>query len=118
MAVAVDRNNYTLHYAEMCGTSSMLSVDQFRKVNGFSNRYWGWGGEDDDLYKRVILAGYQVDRYNSSTGRYTMIKHEREPLSNPINPCRYKLLAVTHREWKVDGLNSLHYKPITNKLFC
>ncbi|KIH49032.1 hypothetical protein ANCDUO_20894 [Ancylostoma duodenale] len=82
-----------------------------------------------------------MDRYNSSIGQYTMIKHEREPLSNPINPCRYKLLAVTHREWEVDGLNSLQYKllnimltplythilvdlledeerPITNKLFC
>ncbi|VDM84165.1 unnamed protein product [Strongylus vulgaris] len=52
MAVAVDKNNYKLNYETMFGTSSFLNIQQFRDVNGLSNRYWGWGGEDDDLYKR------------------------------------------------------------------
>lgn len=26
-----------------------MTKDQFLQVNGFSNTYWGWGGEDDDL---------------------------------------------------------------------
>ncbi len=26
-----------------------MTKDQFHKVNGFPNSYWGWGGEDDDL---------------------------------------------------------------------
>ena len=30
-----------------------FSKDQFEKVNGFSNQFWGWGGEDDDLAMRV-----------------------------------------------------------------
>lgn len=31
---------------------SGLTVEQFRKINGFPNAFWGWGGEDDDLWNR------------------------------------------------------------------
>ncbi|KHJ80295.1 N-acetyllactosaminide 3-alpha-galactosyltransferase [Oesophagostomum dentatum] len=103
-------DNDRLAYNGMFGTSSMLSTAQFRKVNGLSNRFWGWGGEDDDLYTRVVAAGYKVERYNTSVARYKMIKHAHEPKSNPINPCRYKLLNLTKRDWKNDGLNSLRYR--------
>lgn len=29
-------------------------MEQFRKVNGFPNAFWGWGGEDDDLWNRSV----------------------------------------------------------------
>uniref|UniRef100_A0A183FBP6 Glyco_transf_7C domain-containing protein n=1 Tax=Heligmosomoides polygyrus TaxID=6339 RepID=A0A183FBP6_HELPZ len=52
MAVAMNKFNYKLAYEKMFGTSSALTVQQFKETNGFSNRYWGWGGEDDDMYTR------------------------------------------------------------------
>ncbi|EYC22928.1 hypothetical protein Y032_0016g3021 [Ancylostoma ceylanicum] len=57
----------------------------------------------------IISAGYKVERYNTSIARYKMIKHGKDS-SNPVNPCRYKLLAKTKRDWKTDGLSSLRYK--------
>lgn len=34
------------------GGAVNVRSEHFQKVNGFSNVYWGWGCEDDDLYIR------------------------------------------------------------------
>ena len=44
---------YRLPYESIFGGVSALTVEQFKKINGFSNDYWGWGGEDDDLSTRL-----------------------------------------------------------------
>ncbi|MED6243195.1 hypothetical protein ATANTOWER_016415, partial [Ataeniobius toweri] len=43
-----------LPYAGYFGGVSGLSKKQFLKINGFPNEYWGWGGEDDDIYNRTF----------------------------------------------------------------
>ena len=39
----------------------------FEAINGFPNNYWGWGGEDDELYKRTVAAGVQIVAPHSGT---------------------------------------------------
>lgn len=41
-----------LPYNEFFGGVSGMMVKQFKKINGFPNGFWGWGGEDDDLWNR------------------------------------------------------------------
>jgi hypothetical protein len=36
----------------------------YKTVNGFSNLYWGWGGEDDDLSLRLIQRRMCIVRPN------------------------------------------------------
>lgn len=31
-------------------------MKQFKKINGFANAFWGWGGEDDDLWNRYVAC--------------------------------------------------------------
>ena len=46
----------------------------FKKVNGFSNNYWGWGLEDDDIAHRLKLSKikintkYRIKRHNKDVG--------------------------------------------------
>ena len=109
MSAAIDKFKYKLPYTGIFGGVSALSKEQFQKVNGFSNRYFGWGGEDDDMWNRIHQSGYKVVRYAMTIGRYRMIKHGTES-GNKANPKRFKLLKEGIKHYKTDGLNSLKYK--------
>ena len=48
-------NSITFHrlpYASIFGGVGSFAKADFERINGFSNMFWGWGGEDDDLYQR------------------------------------------------------------------
>uniref|UniRef100_A0A1I8B2H5 Beta-1,4-N-acetylgalactosaminyltransferase n=1 Tax=Meloidogyne hapla TaxID=6305 RepID=A0A1I8B2H5_MELHA len=114
MSVAVDKFNYRLPYYSLFGGAGALTKKQMTKTNGFSNDYWGWGGEDDDFSARISYAGYTISRYPSTIAKYKMIKHVKEA-SNPINLCRHILMKKTKFRWNKDGLINLNYKIISTK---
>ena len=43
----------------------------------YSNLYWGWGAEDDDLFYRLKGSGLKVERPPNKIGRYKMMKHQK-----------------------------------------
>lgn len=45
-------NFLRLPYVELFGGVTAFTSDHFVRVNGYSNQYYGWGGEDDDMYSR------------------------------------------------------------------
>ena len=61
MSVAVDKFNYQLPYDGIFGGVSAMSVKHFNFVNGFSNQFWGWGGEDDDMAIRNKNLTFRKD---------------------------------------------------------
>ncbi|RLN47614.1 hypothetical protein BBJ29_005630 [Phytophthora kernoviae] len=42
---------------------------QFIKINGFPNTFWGWGGEDNELYSRVVRKKLIIQTPPSGTIR-------------------------------------------------
>ena len=45
------------------------------KINGFSNEFYGWGGEDDDIFHRIQDAKINVHREPANIARFTMLLH-------------------------------------------
>lgn len=43
---------FSLYYETFFGTVYALTGDQYTRINGHSNSFWGWGGEDSDCYNR------------------------------------------------------------------
>lgn len=70
--------SYRLPYRDIFGGVSALTKDQMRRVNGFSNEFWGWGGEDDDMANRIKYYGYRITRYSNEIARYQMLKHKKD----------------------------------------
>jgi hypothetical protein len=46
-----------LPFESYFGGITLFPIDVFEKINGFSNLYWGWGFEDDDLRYRCVRHG-------------------------------------------------------------
>jgi len=40
-------------YNTLFGGIEAFTTEHFRLINGFSNQFFGWGGEDDNLYDRL-----------------------------------------------------------------
>ncbi|CAG4951566.1 unnamed protein product [Colias eurytheme] len=77
MSSAVETFKYELPYPQLFGGVTSMTSDQFKAVNGYSNRYTGWGGEDDDMFIRIQASKFPVLRYNKTIGKYAALPHER-----------------------------------------
>uniref|UniRef100_UPI00358ECD4F beta-1,4-galactosyltransferase 4-like isoform X2 n=1 Tax=Myxine glutinosa TaxID=7769 RepID=UPI00358ECD4F len=110
--LVVGRNStgYILRYKGYFGGVTALSAQQFRAVNGFSNIFWGWGGEDDELRQRVEYLGMWVERPPAEVARYTMILHGRDEHGNRINSERIVLLHRPREMMYSDGMSTCRYK--------
>ena len=48
-------------FDEYFGGVTIFPIETFDKINGYSNDYWGWGFEDDDLLYRCIQNGVELN---------------------------------------------------------
>lgn len=111
LAVSMDKFGFRLPYTQYFGGVSSLSKEQFLKINGFPNNYWGWGGEDDDIFNRISSRGMSISRPDGLLGRCRMIRHERDKQNDP-NPQRFDRIAHTRETMATDGINSLKYNVV------
>jgi N-terminal domain of galactosyltransferase/N-terminal region of glycosyl transferase group 7 len=72
LAGCVEQFGFEMPYPEYLGGVFLTTRQQFERMNGYSNEYWGWGNEDDDLYIRCQLSGLQI---RQKPGRYLSLPH-------------------------------------------
>jgi len=48
----------------------MILIQYLKEINLSLKRYWGWGGEDDDFFKRVKSKNLTINYLDSTIGRF------------------------------------------------
>ncbi|CAD5215419.1 unnamed protein product [Bursaphelenchus xylophilus] len=105
----VSNLGYQLWYKEIVGGALAIRIEDYLAVNGYSNLYWAWGGEDDDMGKRILSQNYTIERPNQEYARFSMLKHVKRKRTAP--KLIYKLLDDADSRWHNDGVNETdHWK--------
>ncbi|XP_060519848.1 beta-1,4-N-acetylgalactosaminyltransferase bre-4 isoform X1 [Cylas formicarius] len=115
MSCNLDSFRYNLPYLTLFGGATAIVSDQFKKINGMSNKFFGWGGEDDEFYSRLQSANLVPYRFSPEISKYSMQVHKRALPSKD----RYEKLENSADYRNKDGLNSLtgQYSVVLEKLF-
>ncbi|CAK8693140.1 beta-1,4-galactosyltransferase 4-like [Clavelina lepadiformis] len=114
LSVGIDKWDYQLPYDALFGGVIAMTKHQFAQVNGYSNEYWGWGAEDDDMYVRILHSCLGLERANYDVAKYRMIYHPSDT-NNRVNPYRYTLLVGAAERQRRDGLNNIRYNIVDKK---
>uniref|UniRef100_A0A7S2R9Z3 WW domain-containing protein n=1 Tax=Mucochytrium quahogii TaxID=96639 RepID=A0A7S2R9Z3_9STRA len=70
-----------------------FSKEDFELIDGFPNLYAGWGGEDDELQKRVAASKLHIDAPPKNLGRGAIVDLENMDLKT-------KLGVLRKTDWK------------------
>lgn len=110
--IASPKTHPKYHYDNFVGGILILTSRDFLKLNGLSNRYWGWGLEDDEFYLRMKQGGVKVNRpENITTGPTNTFKHLHDSVkrSRDMVKC-FDQKAATRKRDRVTGLKDVSYE--------
>lgn len=62
IATQLSKYGYDMSYDQYFGGVILFTKEQVEKTNGYSNDYWDWGMEDDDLFWRAYYEGYTTGK--------------------------------------------------------
>jgi N-terminal domain of galactosyltransferase/N-terminal region of glycosyl transferase group 7 len=122
----MERFKWGVPYDYYCGGIVNLHINDWMKVNGMSNDFEGWGGEDDDLHLRLQQTGLLYGpkqkiplRPPKGKGRFSnhenasSISNENKKKQKHANyasnlAIRQEMRSGSHR-WQTDGWNDVGY---------
>ncbi len=113
LASRAEQFDYKLPYDGYFGGVTVFDRESFIKINGYSNEYWGWGAEDDDVLLRCSVMEIPTFRKDC---KYRSLSHERKIDSNPywtnVNRLRRFQANPTRQSIMEDGITTLKYKKV------
>ena len=114
LARHVEQYNYKTQYETYLGGVVLFPKSKFELINGFSNNYWGWGQEDDNLFLRCQLKNIKIETRNIF---YKSLKHSNNCVQEIFNKNiqKTKELHDNPEILEKDGLNTLNYEILEKK---
>jgi hypothetical protein len=118
LASEVEQFNWGLPYEGYFGGVTIFDKESFLSVNGYSNEYWGWGAEDDDMIHRCMVM--DIDTYRKQC-RYRSLDHKRIIERSLYNTNLLKLEKFQNSDISKDiiandGISCLIYQKISDKM--
>jgi xylosylprotein 4-beta-galactosyltransferase len=108
--------SWRIPYPSFSGGVFVASPSHWVQINGMSNKFRGWGGEDDEMFARFRLENLTMDHVtpHRAKGRFrkNLKHHFRKPKVPAENEENLKLLLETNmkrRDYKLDGLAQVKY---------
>nr|XP_022335617.1 beta-1,4-galactosyltransferase 7-like isoform X1 [Crassostrea virginica] len=99
------------HYRKFVGGILLLTRDAFISTNGMSNRYWGWGLEDDEFYVRMRHQALQIERPLGIKTGYKTFRHIHNRKKRQRDTAKHFNQSVELRHLdKITGASNIRYK--------
>lgn len=94
LATNASQFNWQMPFPEYFGGVVLFSRKDFELCNGYSNRFEGWGGEDNEMYNNVLAHGLKISH---RPHRYLSLPH---PKSHPTgyDPFKMELAKQPRKE--------------------
>ena len=110
LASNAEQFDFEMPYPTYFGGVTLFNNPDFEAVNGYSNNYWGWGAEDDDLRLRCGHAGLIIE---NRIGFFSSLSHERAKENDPLVLANQDLLEeflYGPSKLPEEGLKTLDYQ--------
>ena len=117
IATQISQMGYQLKYHEYFGGAVLFTKEQVEATNGYSNDYWDWGMEDDDLFWRCHREGLTNNTYlTSKPEEQKFIRFNGENSYGKI-PFSRKIRNLTGKSHTISVLTRAFQQPEKNKIF-
>jgi len=99
-------------YPTFIGGILLISRKHYKQLDGMSNKYWGWGLEDDEFFVRMRQANMVIERPQGiKTGRKETFRHIHSSKERKRDNARcYNQRNATRRRDRQTGLSTTFYK--------
>lgn len=108
------------NYTKFIGGILMLTLKDFKMVNGLSNKYWGWGLEDDEFYLRLRDANLTSSLQRPKgliTNRQNTFRHIHNSQKRIRDTAKTKFQkAMSRKRDTISGLNNLRYRIVSRAI--
>ncbi len=101
------------------GGVTAISASDFQRINGYSNSFWGWSGEDELLYDRIVASDLIATRtFNGTPSRVLHYRTLSHPKVHKIkaDPDPLEFIKERRARFKTDGLADIRYKKLDMQL--
>lgn len=117
IATKISQMNYELKYFEYFGGAVLFTKDQVERTNGYSNEYWDWGMEDDDLFWRSYREGLVNEEIfrTISQGKYMHFTGDNSWAKIPIEDT--DLRGVINRSHTLSIICRAFQQPEKNQIY-